>query len=152
MSEKPTSSVVAIALGVVLLLCTVAAVGAATPVPVPAGTQVGLTLQDPLDATTAAIGNEVHFKVTAPVIVNRTVVIDRAAPVTGTITEVKKPGGVLNDASVKIGFLSVTAVDQKPVVLNDVSVTQAVFGGDVKLEPGHLVLATTKNSVTVDVP
>jgi hypothetical protein len=127
---------------------------ASISVPVLAGTQVGLTFGDPVDAAKTAQGDKVRFTVTADVIVNRLIVIRQGTSLEGTVTKIKKPGGFDNTAAVTLGFLSVTAVDEKPLVLDDVVVepSSKIFGGNVIVAPGGVVTARTKNDAMVSVP
>ena len=127
---------------------------ASIPVPVPAGTQVGLTFLDPVDAAKTAQGDKVRFTVTANVIVNRMIVIKQGTPLGGIVTNIKRPGGIDNTAAITLGFLSVTAVDEKPLLLDDVVVQPSakIFGGNVTVAPGGVVTARTKNDATVSVP
>ena len=124
------------------------------PVPVLAGTQVGLTFVDPVDAAKTTQGDKLRFTVTADVIVNRLIVIRQGTPLEGTVTKIKRPGGFDNTAAVTLGFLSVSAVDDKPLVLDDVVVQPPawIFGGNVIVAPGGVVTARTKSDATVGVP
>jgi hypothetical protein len=124
------------------------------PVPVLAGTQVGLTFVDPVDAAKTTQGDKVRFTVTADVIVNRLIVIRQGTPLEGTVTKIKRPGGFENTAAVTLGFLAVTAVDEKPLVLDDLVVQPPakIFGGNVTFSPGGVVTARTKSDATVSVP
>jgi len=127
---------------------------ASIPVPVLAGTQVGLTFVDPVDAAKTTQGDKLRFTVTADVIVNRLIVIRQGTPLEGTVTKIKRPGGFDNTAAVTLGFLSVSAVDDKPLVLDDVVVQPPawIFGGNVIVAPGGVVTARTKSDATVGVP
>jgi len=127
---------------------------ASIPVPVLAGTQVGLTFVDPVDAAKTTQGDKLRFTVTADVIVNRLIVIRQGTPLEGTVTKIKRPGGFDNTAAVTLGFLSVSAVDDKPLVLDDLVVQPPawIFGGNVIVAPGGVVTARTKSDATVGVP
>jgi hypothetical protein len=127
---------------------------ASISVPVLAGTQVGLTFADPVDATKTTQGDKVRLTVTADVIVNRLIVIRQGTPLEGTVTKIKRPGGFENTAAVTLGFLSVTAVDEKPLVLDDVDVQPPAkfWGGNVIVAPGGVVTARTKSDATISVP
>jgi hypothetical protein len=126
---------------------------AETSVSVPAGTHVGLTFLSAVDARTAKAGEKVHLKVVADVIVDRHVVIKSGTPLTATITGVKKPGGVQNEAHVILGFMAVDGVDGRPVELNDLLIrpSGAIFGGNLTIAVGDLYTASTKNAVTIKV-
>jgi hypothetical protein len=70
------------------------------------------------------------------------------------VTKIKRPGGFDNTAAVTLGFLSVTAVDEKPLVLDDLVVQPPakIFGGNVMVAPGGVVTARTKSDATISVP
>ena len=106
-----------------------------------------------VDARTAKAGEKVHLKVVADVIVDRHVVIKMGTPLTATITGVKKPGGVQNEAHVILGFMAVDGVDRRPVQLNDLLIrpSGAIFGGNLTIAVGDLYTASTKNAVTIKV-
>ena len=151
---------------------------AATAVVTPAGTKVGLEFAKPLDTQTARSGDKVQFRVVADVIVGRQVVIQKGIAVTGTVTSVRKPTIYGVSSRVVIGFLSVNAVDRKPVTLNDVVISPnntkkaggagaataagevllgpagvldgaLVRGGYVKVPVGAVETASTKTTVTI---
>jgi len=151
---------------------------AATAVVTPAGTKVGLEFATPLDTQTARSGEKVQFRVVADVVVGRLVVIQKGVEVTGTVTSVRKPTVFGVSSRVLIGFLSVNAVDKKPVTLNDVVISPnntknitgagaatvaetilhgppgllggaVVRGGYVKVPVGAVVAASTKTAVTI---
>jgi hypothetical protein len=150
---------------------------ATTAVVTPAGTRVGLEFATPLDTQTARNGDKVQFRVVADVIVGRRVVIQKGVEVTGTVTSVRKPTVYGISSRVVIGFLSVNAVDKKPVTLNDVVISPnntknvggaaatvaetillgppgllggaVVRGGYVKVPAGAIEAASTKAAVTI---
>jgi len=101
----------------VLLVCSGPA-GAGVSVYVPASTHVGLEFMTPVYTATAVNGNTVNFRIAADVIVNRYVVIKQSTPLTGTVTSATGPGRFGRPARVMIGYLSVKAVDRRPLALN----------------------------------
>jgi hypothetical protein len=117
-------------LGVLLAAATLAALPpapapAATTVYVPAGTRVGLQFVTPVDSSRITPGTRVQFKVIANVVSGRRVIIRSGTPVTGTVTKVTKPGMFGQSSTVVIGFLNATAVDGRPIRLQDVTVSKA---------------------------
>jgi len=155
---------------------------AATLVWVPAGTKVGLEFTVPVDSGAIAAGAKVNFRVIADVIGARHVVIRAGTPVTGTVTEVTKPGAFGADSKVVIGSLTLRAVDGRPIRLRDIIVSKAtvsnarvgaagasaagaivlgpvgllagalVRGSYVKVPAGTVVTDTTAVSVNVTAP
>lgn len=99
---------------------------AATLIWMPAGTNVGLQFVTPVDSGQITAGTKVHFKVIADVIIGRHVIIRAGMPVTGTVTEVTKPGMFGASSKVVIGFLTARAVDGKPITLKDIIVSKAM--------------------------
>lgn len=159
-----------------------APVSAGTLVWVPAGTKVGLQFLTPVDSGAIAIGAKVPFKVVAPVVGAGHVVIRTGTRVTGTVTEVTKPGAFGASSKVVIGFLSAAGADGKLIKLQDVIVSKAmvsnsragaaatsaagaivlgpvgllagalITGSYVKVPAGTIVTDTTSVSVNVTAP
>jgi hypothetical protein len=156
--------------------------GTATDVWVPAGTRVALTFVTPVDSGAITAGAEVHFKVSADVVGGRYVIVRAGTPVVGTVTKVTKPGMFGVSSEVVIGFMAVTAVDGRPIALQDVTVSKAtitsaragaagasaagalilgpvgllagalVKGSSVSVPAGTVVVDTTTASVNVRAP
>ena len=156
--------------------------GAATLVWVPPGTRVALAFVTPVDSGTITAGTRVRFKVAADVVGGRHVIMRAGTRVTGTVTRVTKPGMFGASSEVVIGFLSVIAVDHKPITLQDVVVSKAtisnarvgaagasaagavvlgpigllagalVRGSYVSVPAGTLVIDTTTDGVNVSTP
>ena len=166
-----------------LLALTLAPAGAAaTDVWVPAGTRVALTFVTPVDSDVVIPGAEVRFKVSADVVGGRYVIIRAGTPVGGTVTKVTKPGMFGASSEVVIGFIAVTAVDGRPISLQDVTISRTtinnaragaagasaagalilgpvgllagalVKGGYVSAPAGAVVVDTTTISVNVQAP
>lgn len=162
-SSRLGAAVTAVVLAVLLALPSAPA-SAATRVWVPAGTQVGLQFLRAVDSRTASAGAKVHFKVAADVIQDRHVIIRAGTPVTGTVTQVGKPGMFGTSAKVVIGFIAATAVDGRPIKLNDVIVSKdminksragaagASVAGALLLGPVGLVAGAFIRGNDVEVP
>ncbi len=85
----------------------------------PAGTQVTVTLNEPLDADQVAIGNAVDFNVRSNVLVNGKVLIAAGATATGWVKNVKKScGGKCLEITLTVE--SATAVDGQTVNLRSI--------------------------------
>ena len=97
--------------------------GAATSVDVPKGTKVGLEFLTPVYTARSVKGDKVNFRVVSDVLVGRSVVIKQGTQLTGTVTSSTGPGRFGRPAKVTIGYLTVKAVDQHPLALNDVVIS-----------------------------
>jgi hypothetical protein len=104
------------------LALPVAGAAAGTSVYMPAGTKVGFEFIDPLDTGTAKVGQKVRLKVVADVVVNRHVVIEKNAPLTGVVTYAQNKGAFGQPSRATLGHLAVIAVDKKPVSIHDIVV------------------------------
>ena len=169
---------VAVLAAAAVLALPFAQASAATAVVTPAGTKVGLEFATPLDTQTARTAEKVQFRVVADVIVGGRVVIQMGTAATGTVTHVRKPTVYGVSSRVVIGFLTVNAVDGKPVTLNDIVISPNntkkaggtgaataageillgpvgvldgafVRGGYVKVPVGAVEAASTKTTVTI---
>ncbi len=106
----------------------VAAAGAAPAladvgVPVPAGAEVLLRFETPVDSSTTQQGTAVQFEVASDVVVDRSIVIRAATPARGVVTAVAHPGLFGKGARVHIESIDTTAVDGRPIKLSPVDVT-----------------------------
>lgn len=164
-----------------LVLPTIPA-SAASTVYVPANTPIGLKFLTPVDSRKTTEGTKVRFQVVADVVQGHRTVIRSGTTATGTVTQVTHPGAFGASAKVVVGFLSVKAVDGRPVKLSDVivskemvtksrvgaagtSVAGAVIlgpigllagalirGNDVEVPPGVVVTDTIRDAVNIRVP
>ena len=151
MSKTPVLSGLAIVLAAAVLSWAIAPVAALTALLTPAGTKVGLAFLDQVDTGKNKNGDKVRFMVDANVMVRGAIVIQKATPVTGTITAVGHPFPQ-NSGYATIGLLTVTAVDQHTtVMLNDVRISAPLFGGDARVRPGTHTATTTKKDVVISV-
>ena len=156
--------------------------GAPTDVWVPAGTRVALAFVTPVDSAAIATGAKVRFKVSADVVGGRYIIIRAGTPIVGTVTKVTQPGIFGASSEVVVGFLAVTAVDGRPISLQDVTISKStitsaragaagasaagaiilgpvgllagalVKGDYVNVPAGTVVVDTTTASVNVRVP
>jgi hypothetical protein len=156
--------------------------GTPTDVWVPAGTRVALTFVTPVDSAAVSTGAKVRFKVSADVVGGRYVIIRAGRPVMGTVTKATQPGIFGASSEVVVGFLAVTAVDGRPISLQDVTISKStitsaragaagasaagaiilgpvgllagalVKGDHVNVPAGTVVVDTTTASVNVRVP
>ncbi|HLJ59150.1 MAG TPA: hypothetical protein VKZ50_05405 [bacterium] len=94
-----------------------------TPVEAPAGTEVLLKFDTPVDSSTTKQGAIVKFEVASDVLVDRSVILRAGAAAQGIATEVAQPGLFGKGARVRIDSIQVTAVDGRPVQLASVDVT-----------------------------
>lgn len=167
MPRNPVLNVMAMVLAAGVLSLAAVPVAATTPAPKPAppvsmpaltevlmhgGTKVALKFLDPVDTAKAASGDRIRFKVVEDVIVDGHVVIKKGAMLTGVINETGHPFPQ-NAGYANIGSLTVIAVDKKTVVgLTDVRVSAPLLGGNIQVQVGTAVTASTKADVTLMVP
>jgi hypothetical protein len=76
----------------------------ATQMTVPAGTQVLLHLQSPIDTKTAKVGDGVYCRTSFPVTQNNVAIIPAGTYVKGTIAQVKRAGRVKGRAEILFNF------------------------------------------------
>jgi len=91
---------------------------------VPAGTQVLLTLQAPINTKTAHPGNGVYLRTIFPITIGNTIAIPVGSFVQGTIDHVVRPGRVKGRAQVEMHFTTLIFPSgytvSLPAVLDDV--------------------------------
>ncbi len=81
----------------------------ATPdVRVDAGTHILLNMINSVSTKHAAPGDRIYLETAFPVLVNERIVVPQGSWVTGTITEVKRPGRVKGRGTLQVRFDSVT--------------------------------------------
>lgn len=152
---------------------------AASNVSIAANTPIGLRFLTPVDSRKTTEGTKVRFEVIADVVQGHHTVIRSGTPATGTVIQVTHPGAFGSSAKVVVGFLSVNAVDGKPVQLSDVIVSKEMItksrvgaagtsvagaivlgpvgllagalirGNDVEVPKGVVVTDTIRNRVSV---
>jgi len=125
-----------IALTVAPILLSIPVAPSWAGVTVPVDTQVPLKLVNTLDSQHLTEGTEVDFTVAADTILDRQVVIRGGTPVTGTVTKVSKPGVYGTSSQVIIGFLTVTAVDNKPIQLQNLKINAASLTKNIAIAAG----------------
>lgn len=75
---------------------------------VEAGTHLLLNMINSVSSKQAAVGDRIYLETAFPVLVNKRIVIPQGSWVTGTITEVKRPGRVKGRGSLQVRFDSLT--------------------------------------------
>jgi hypothetical protein len=75
---------------------------------VDAGTHVLLSMINSVSTKQALVGDRIYLETAFPVLVNGKIVVPQGSWVTGTITEVKKPGRVKGRGSLQVRFDSLT--------------------------------------------
>lgn len=71
---------------------------------VKAGTRIPLVLVNSVSTKTAAVGDRVYLQTSFPIAVNSRIVIPEGSYVTGTITEVKRPGRIKGKGELYLRF------------------------------------------------
>lgn len=85
--------------------------GSGTPngiVRVEAGTHILLSMINSVSTKQAAVGDRIYLETAFPVLANNRIVIPQGSWVTGTVTEVKRPGRVKGRGSLQVRFDSLT--------------------------------------------
>ncbi len=75
---------------------------------VEAGTHILLSMINSVSTKQAAVGDRIYLETAFPVLANNRIVIPQGSWVTGTVTEVKRPGRVKGRGSLQIRFDSLT--------------------------------------------
>ena len=153
-----------LAIATLLLVPPATPTAAASSVYVPAGTPIGLKFLTPVDSRKTTVGSKVRFQVIADVVQAHRTVVRSGSTATGTVTRVTHPGAFGASAKIDIGFLSVNAVDGKPLKLSDVIVSKemvsksrvgaagATVAGAIILGPVGLLAGALIRGSDVEVP
>jgi len=96
-----------------------------TPVTIPAGTQLAVTLEDSVSSAQQRSGDSFSATVSAPVVVNGKTVIPKGARATGHVVEARASGHLSTPARLALRLDSVE-VDGKPYSLETATIS---FGG-----------------------
>lgn len=75
---------------------------------VPAGTHILLNMINSVSTKQAQIGDRIYLETAFPVLANGKIVVPQGSWVTGTITEVKRPGRVKGRGELQVNFDSLT--------------------------------------------
>jgi predicted outer membrane protein len=86
-------------------------------VTIPVGTQIPVITLDELSSKTAKKGDKLNLSVDGDVVIAGRTVIEKGAPIWGSVAQVKKAGRFGNDGSLAIKIDSVRMVDGKTVSL-----------------------------------
>jgi len=103
--------------------------GSSTPVTIPAGTPITVTLDQSLASNQQTSGDEFDASVAAPVIVNGKTVIPKGAAVIGRVVEARESGRLKGVAELRLTLASVE-VDGDSYDVESSSITRT--GGDHK--------------------
>lgn len=95
-----------------------------TPITVPEGTLVNVTLDQALASDQNKVGDEFDASLTAPVVVNGKTVIPKGARVTGRVIEARESGRLKGVAILKVALVSVE-VEGKSYDLQTTSITRS---------------------------
>ena len=82
--------------------------GAPGEIVVPAGTKIPLSLLNSLNTKHASEGDRVYLQTAFPIAIGGRIIIPRGSYVTGTVTEVKRPGKVKGKGEIFLRFDSLT--------------------------------------------
>jgi hypothetical protein len=80
----------------------------ASEIVVPAGTKIPLALLNSLNTRRSSQGDRVYLETSFPVVIGGRIIIPRGSYVTGTVTEVKRPGKVKGKGEIFLRFDSLT--------------------------------------------
>ncbi len=128
---------------------------------VDAGTHILLNMINSVSTKQAVIGDRIYLETAFPVLVSGHIVIPQGSWVTGTITEVKRPGRVKGRGSLQVHFDSLTlpngvsrnfrsdlgAVDARSDETLQREGSKVKSGGDKKGDTGTVVGASTAGTV-----
>ena len=81
---------------------------ASTGIQVQAGTHILLNMINSVSTRQATIGDRIYLETAFPILENNQIVIPQGSWVTGTVTEVKRPGRVKGRGSLQVRFDSLT--------------------------------------------
>jgi hypothetical protein len=128
---------------------------------VDAGTHILLNMINSVSTKQAAIGDRIYLETAFPVLVQNRIVIPQGSWVTGTITEVKRPGRVKGRGVLQVRFDSLTlpngvtrnfradlgAIDARSDESLQREGSKVKSGGDKKGDTGTVIGASTAGTV-----
>jgi len=85
---------------------------------VPAGTRIGVSLQNGISTATAKPGDSVYFRTTFPITINNKVIIPVGCYLRGEITEAKRPGRIKGKGELRIRLMSLVFPNGYTVDMN----------------------------------
>jgi type IV secretion system protein VirB10 len=97
----------------ILSVCALRAQNAAEPAPTPGytvetGTHIALGLINSVSTKHSSPGDRIYLETVFPIVINQHIVIPPGSYVTGTVTEVKRPGRVRGRGELYVRFDSIT--------------------------------------------
>src|SRR5258707_990147 len=78
------------------------AAGSDQTIPVPAGTRIGVTLENGISTYSAKPGDSVYFRTSFPITINNKVVVPVGSYLRGEVTDAKRPGRVKGKGELRI--------------------------------------------------
>jgi hypothetical protein len=85
---------------------------------VPAGTKIGVSLENGISTATAKPGDSVYFRTTFPITINNKVIIPVGSYMRGEITEAKRPGRIKGKGELRIRLLTLVFPNGYTVDMN----------------------------------
>lgn len=85
---------------------------------VPAGTRIGVALENGISTATAKPGDSVYFRTTFPITINNKVIVPVGCYMRGEITEAKRPGRVKGKGELRIRLLTLVFPNGYTVDMN----------------------------------
>lgn len=89
-----------------------------TNILVPAGTKIGVALENGISTATAKPGDSVYFRTTFPITINNKVIIPVGSYMRGEITEAKRPGRIKGKGELRIRLLTLVFPNGYTVDMN----------------------------------
>ncbi|HKM81456.1 MAG TPA: hypothetical protein VJY15_10905, partial [Candidatus Acidoferrum sp.] len=100
---------------------------------VPAGTRIGVTLENGISTGTAKPGDSVYFRTSFPITINNKVVIPVGSYLRGEITESKRPGRVKGKGELRLKLNTLVFPNGYTIDLN--AEPHSADGGQTKTDP-----------------
>jgi len=100
---------------------------------VPAGTRIGVTLENGISTATAKPGDSVYFRTSFPVTIDNKVIIPVGSYLRGEITETKRPGRVKGKGELRLKLNTMVFPNGYTVDLN--AEPHSADGGKTKTDP-----------------
>jgi hypothetical protein len=85
---------------------------------VPAGTKIGVSLENGISTATAKPGDSVYFRTTFPITINNKVIIPVGCYMRGEITEAKRPGRIKGKGELRIRLMTLVFPNGYTVDMN----------------------------------
>jgi hypothetical protein len=85
---------------------------------VPAGTKIGVSLENGISTATAKPGDSVYFRTTFPITINNKVIIPVGSYMRGEVTEAKRPGRIKGRGELRIRLMTLVFPNGYTVDMN----------------------------------